>query len=317
LSAVAVAVVSWNTRELLERCLTSLKADHDAGRAQIWVVDNDSSDGSAAMVAERFPWANLIASERNLGFGPAVNLVAARTDTPFIAPANADLEVEPNALASLLGAAHEHPRAGALAPRLVDPKGGTQHSVYAFPTLGFTLFFNLGLYRVLPGSGDRLCLEGRWDPERNRDVDWAVGAFLLVRREAWEDAGGFDEDQWMYTEDLDLGWRLARRGWTTRYEPAARVLHVRSASTGQAWGEEVTAQWLRSTYAWLWRRRSPFVTRLIALLNIAGAGARWLGFAVLARVRPARFTRNRDLMRGWAKAHRIGLRPRAELESHR
>ena len=77
--AVAVAVVSWNTRELLAACLRSLQPEADAGRAEVWVVDNASTDGSPDLVREEFPWATLVASEDNLGFGPAVNLVAART----------------------------------------------------------------------------------------------------------------------------------------------------------------------------------------------------------------------------------------------
>ncbi|HKG36829.1 MAG TPA: glycosyltransferase family 2 protein [Solirubrobacterales bacterium] len=317
MTTLTVAVVSWNTRDLLERCLRSLEADSTADVTEVWVVDNASSDGSADMVRERFPWVKLITAEENLGFGPAVNLVAARTATPFLAAANADIEVEPGALAALLAAAEEHPGTGAAAPRLVTPDGRTQHSVYAFPTVGFTLFFNLGLYRLLPGSGDALCLEGRWDPEREREVDWAVGAFLLLTREAWEAAGGFDESQWMYAEDLDLGWRLARRGWTTRYVPRARVRHVGGASTRQSWGEATTDRWLRSTYGWLLRRRGLAVTRLVALLNLAGAGARWLGFGALAWLRPGRFARDRDAMRGWFEAHRVGLAPRSELASHR
>src|SRR5205085_372219 len=135
MAEVAVAVVSWNTRDLLARCLDSLRADAESGLAEVWVVDNASSDGSGDLVAE--------------------------------------------------------------------PYGSTQHSVHSFPLLGFTAAFNLGLHRVVPGLGDHLAIPGRWDPSRPREVDWAVGALLLVRRAAWENAGGFDPGQWMYAEDLD------------------------------------------------------------------------------------------------------------------
>ncbi|MCW3011198.1 MAG: glycosyl transferase, family 2, partial [Solirubrobacterales bacterium] len=227
---VAVAVVSWNTRELLDACLASLRADHDAGRAEVWVVDNASDDGSAAMVAERHPWARLVASGENLGFGAAVNLVAARTRTPFLAPANADLLLEPGALRALLEAAAEHPGAGAFAPRLVLPDGTTQHSVHPFPTVTTGLLLSSGAAR-LPLLARRLPLHGHFDPDRPREVDWAHGAFLLVRRTAWDAAGGFDPEQWLYAEDLDLGWRLARAGRPRRYVPGARVRHEVSAAT--------------------------------------------------------------------------------------
>jgi len=292
---VAVAVVSWNTRDLLRDCLRSLAGQ---SLAEVWVVDNASQDGSAAMVAQEFPSVRLVASERNLGFGPAVNLVAAQTAAPWIAPANADVELRPSALRALLDAGERNPRAGILAPRLELPSGETQHSVYAFPTIPFTARFNLGFHRRV---GDRLCLEGFWDPSRERDVDWAIGAFLLVRRAAWDAAGGFDQGQWMYAEDLDLCWRAARAGWSTRYVPSARVLHHASAATTQAWGDERTLRWLRSTYAWMLRRRGLIRTRITAAINVAGAYAR---------------ARN-PYFRMWGGLHRrAGFAPRRELEGH-
>jgi GT2 family glycosyltransferase len=292
---VAVAVVSWNTRDLLRHCLRSLV---DQSPAEVWVVDNASQDGSAEMVAQEFPSVRLVASERNLGFGPAVNLVASQTTAPWIAPANADVELRPSALRALLDAGERNPRAGILAPRLELPSGETQHSVYAFPTIPFTARFNLGFHRRV---GDRLCLEGFWDPSRERDVDWAIGAFLLVRRAAWDAAGGFDQGQWMYAEDLDLGWRAARAGWSTRYVPSARVLHHASAATTQAWGDERTLRWLRSTYAWMLRRRGLIRTRITAAINVAGAYAR---------------ARN-PYFRMWGGLHRrAGFAPRRELEGH-
>jgi GT2 family glycosyltransferase len=292
---VAVAVVSWNTRDLLRDCLRSLV---DQSPAEVWVVDNASQDGSAEMVAQEFPSVRLVASERNLGFGPAVNLVASQTTAPWIAPANADVELRPSALRALLDAGERNPRAGILAPRLELPSGETQHSVYAFPTIPFTARFNLGFHRRV---GDRLCLEGFWDPTRERDVDWAIGAFLLVRRAAWDAAGGFDQGQWMYAEDLDLGWRAARAGWSTRYVPSARVLHHASAATTQAWGDERTLRWLRSTYAWMLRRRGLIRTRITAAINVAGAYAR---------------ARN-PYYRMWGGLHRrAGFAPRRELEGH-
>jgi N-acetylglucosaminyl-diphospho-decaprenol L-rhamnosyltransferase len=293
---VAVAVVSWNTRDLLRDCLRSLVGEP---LAEVWVVDNASTDGAAEMVSSEFPKVRLLALDKNVGFGPAVNLVAARTSTPFVAPANADIELRPGALTELLAAASRSPSAGILAPRLELPSGETQHSVYAFPTVPFTLAFNLGLANRF---GDRLCLEGHWDPERERDVDWALGAFLLVRREAWNAIGGFDDQQWMYAEDLDLGWRVARAGYTTHYVPSARVLHHASAATTQAWGDERTLRWLRSTYGWMLRRRGLFRTRTAALINVAGA---------YARARDPYF-------RMWGGLHRrAGLASRSELSGHR
>jgi GT2 family glycosyltransferase len=313
--AVAIAVVSWNTRELLGRCLESMRPAVDAGLAEAWVVDNGSEDGSPELVRDEHGWARLLELERNVGFGAAVNLVAERTATPWLAPANADVEVPAEALKELLETGDANRRAGAIAPRLLLPDGSTQHSVYRFPTLGFTALFNLGIPALSRRLGDRLCLEGAWDPERPRRVPWAIGAFLLVRREAWDEVGGFSEEQWMYAEDLDLGWRLARAGWETLYEPAAVVRHHSAAATRQAWGEERTERWQRSTYAWMLRRRGALLTRLVALVNVVGTGARRLLLAPAALLGSRRARKRRASLRRWGRLHALGLGRREDLSS--
>lgn len=290
---VAVAVVSFETRELLRDCLRSLAGED----AEVWVVDNGSADGSPQMVRHEFPSARLVEPGANLGYGPAVNLVAARTQTPWIAAANADVRVRPGALAALLAAGGEFPRVGVVAPRLVHPDGATQHSVHPFPSLRFALGFNAGL----PASG---AVHGRFDFERAQDVPWALGAFLLIRRAAFEAVGGFDEAQWMYAEDLDLGWRMARAGWRTRYEPAAVVEHVEAAATTAAFGvAERDERRQRATYDWIARRRGAARARAVAAINYAGAAAR--SRAYRARGREAKAA---DWGR-WAELHRdTGLR---------
>jgi N-acetylglucosaminyl-diphospho-decaprenol L-rhamnosyltransferase len=305
---VAIAVVSWNTRDLLARCLRSLAADARAGRAAVTVLDNASADGSAALVAGEFGWARLIASPRNLGFGAAVNRALAGTRAPWLACANADVALLPGALERLLDAGERHPEAGILAPRLIDGAGGAQHSVHPFPTLPFTLAFNLGLTGLTPGLADRFALDGRWNPLRARRVDWALGAFLLIRRSAWEATGGFDEGLWMYAEDLDLAWRAARAGFTTWYEPGAQVRHAGAASTTQAWGDRRRERWLQSTYAWMLRRRGAAATAGYATLNVAGALGRAALLTPLA-LPPGSGRRGRHAeLRGWARAHASALR---------
>jgi N-acetylglucosaminyl-diphospho-decaprenol L-rhamnosyltransferase len=144
-----------------------------------------------------------------------------------------------------------------------------------------------------------------------------VGAFLLIRREAWDAAGGFDPRQWMYAEDLDLGWRLRAAGWATRYVPEAEVEHRGGASTLQAWGEEATERWQRSTYAWMLRRRGAARTRAVAALNVAGAGVRAALLAPAARVAGGRWAESRRFWTWWARVHRTGFEARRELAEHR
>ena len=305
---VTVAVVSWNTRDLLDECLRSLEDDAHAGHADVWVVDNGSADGSPDMVRERFDWARLEQPGRNLGFGPAVNLVAERTQSPWLVAANADVAFEPGALSALLAAGAARPRAGAVAPQLVLPDGSVQHSVHPFPTLGFTLAFNLGLHRLSASAADRLCLEGFWDHTRARAVPWAVGALLLLRREAFDAVGGFDPSMWMYAEDLDLGWRLSAAGWETFYEPAARARHAQGAAAGQHFGDDQAAAWMAATYSWLARTRGPLAARTVGAVNVTGAAVRSAAFTALARLAARRWAGPARNSRRWLQAHRAGLR---------
>jgi GT2 family glycosyltransferase len=317
--SITAAVVSWNTRDLLDRCLESLRPEAESGRLQVCVVDNASSDGSAALVRGRHPWAELIASEENLGFGAAVNRVAAQSSGDWLLIANADIALRRGALDVLLETGRRDPGAGAIAPRLVLPDGSTQHSVFAFPTLPFAIVLNSGLFHLSRDLGDRLALLGRWDDTRARRVPWAVGACLLVRRAAWDAAGGFDERQWMYAEDLDLGWKLRERGWATRYEPRALVDHESAAATTQAFGgaEQINARWQRSTYGWIARRRGPARARLVAGLNFAGSALRYLLLTPAAWVAPGRWRAQRRAVGRWTLVHAAGMGPRDRLESLR
>jgi GT2 family glycosyltransferase len=158
--------------------------------------------------------------------------------------------------------------------------------------------------------GDRLYLEGRWDPDRARSVQWALGALLLLRRRAYDEVGGFDEEQWMYAEDLDLAWRMHDAGWLMRYVPEARVLHDAGAATDAAFGEEKTARFMAATYRVLARRRGAAYAWATALINYGSVGVRLLVATPLARI-SSKWRSRRDFYRGWFHAHRRALRWRS------
>ena len=311
-AVAAVAVVSYEERELLFACLGSLEPDAREGRTEVWVVDNASSDGSAEMVREHFPWVSLIALDDNRGYGAAVNLVAERTTTPWLVAANQDVKVEPRALRRLVEAGEAHRRAGAVAPRLIGPDGGQQHSVQPFPTVWLTALFNLRLHRLSRRLADRLCLEGHWDPRRPREVPWSFAAFLLLRREAFEAVGRFDHEQWLHAEDLDLAWRMHRAGWTTRYEPSAVVHHVGSVATRKAFGD-VERRFMAASYAWMARRRGLRVARSVAALNFAGEGVRWAVLSLVKTLSRGRHGSAAEHHRRWAGVHAVGLGSRRRL----
>lgn len=313
--AVTVAIVSWNTRTLLADCLSSLKPSVDEGIADVWVLDNASSDGSPEMVQREFSWVNLIACAQNLGFGAGVNAIASRTRTPWLVPANADVAFAPGALDTLLKRGDEHPEAGALAPRLILPDGSTQQSAYAFPTIPFTVALVTGLLSLSRRLGRHWCIGQGFDPGEERNIPWAVGAALLVRRAAWDQVGGFDESQWMYAEDLDLGWRLRRGGWRTRYVPTARVAHAESAATIQAWGDARQDRSHVSTYSWLIRRHGSAYAGAVAAINVAGFRLRAAGLRAFTAAGSDRARRARTGAMNAAGLHRLGWRAQAQIKA--
>jgi GT2 family glycosyltransferase len=147
-------------------------------------------------------------------------------------------------------------------------------------------------------------------------VPWAVGAFLLARRSAWDAVGGFDDEQWMSAEDLDLGWRMRAAGWATRFEPLAVVDHEESAATAQVWGDDLPLHWQRCAYAWMLRRRGRARTATVGLLNMAGAGSRLAAYAALSPLRPHLRPRLRPFA-AWTRVHAYGLAPRRVLARYR
>jgi len=230
MSDVAAVVVSYNVRDLLLRCIASLKAD---GVTEIVVVDNASRDGSADAVRRADPDVTVLALDTNIGFGAGANRGVARTTAPYVLVLNPDVVVEPGSTKALVDALERDPQVGVVGPRIETEDGTTYPSARAFPTLvdaaghAFLHF----IWPTNPFSRRYRMLD--WDRASARDVDWVAGTHILIRREAWDAVHGFDEAFFMYMEDVDLSWRLRRKGWRTRYDPTARVTHLIGRSTDQ------------------------------------------------------------------------------------
>jgi GT2 family glycosyltransferase len=230
--ALSVAIASWNVRSALRDCLLSVEdelARLGAGRVEVVVVDNASSDGSPAMVAVEFPWVSLIRNSSNAGFARATNQGIAASSASLILLLNPDTVILPGALASMLRFMQGHPEAGAAGACLVNSDGSLQTSAYPTPGLLREFWRMFHLDRLWRLSSYPL---GTWSVEPRR-VDVAQGACLLLRRQALEEVGALDEDFFMYTEEVDLCHRLGRAGWTVNWLPGAKVVHLGGQSTKQ------------------------------------------------------------------------------------
>jgi GT2 family glycosyltransferase len=228
--ALDVVVVSFRCRDLLRSCLRSLAAGSSSDH-RVHVVDNASNDGTAEMVASEFPDVQVTVASRNLGFAAASNIGLAAGRAPYVLMLNPDTVVEPRALDKLLALMEERPDVGICGCRLDRPDGTFDHAARrSFPTVLGALGHFTGVGRS-SRAPKRLAQYRAPDVEAG-PVDAVNGAFMLIRRAALDQVGGFDERYWMYMEDLDLCYRFARAGWTTWYEPSVSVMHVKGGSSG-------------------------------------------------------------------------------------
>lgn len=224
-----IVIVSYRCRELLRRCLASVQEYAPAG-TRVWVVDNDSRDGTNEWLAAEFPDVELIANDSNVGFARATNQGLVRGSAPYALVLNPDTELRPGTLPTLLELMEAHPEVGIAGCRLERPDGTFDHaSRRNFPTLLGALGHFTGVGRRL--SGGPLAQYRAPEVERG-PVDAVNGAFMLIRRSALDDVGLFDEGYWMYMEDLDLCYRFNEAGWVTWYEPSVSAMHLKGGSAG-------------------------------------------------------------------------------------
>ncbi len=240
---LGIVIVNYNTRDDLARCLDSIAASDGRYAYDVVVVDNASQDGSAEMVRAEYPWVRLVVSERNGGYAYANNLglrllgygaqEGASARPRYALLLNPDTILPPDGLDAMIAYVDAHPEIGAAGPRLVRRDGSLDRACRrGFPTPSVSFYHLVGLSKLFPRS-PRF---GRYnmtylDERQETEVDAVVGAFMLMRSEALEQAGLLDESFFMYGEDLDLCYRIKQRGWQIRYYPQVTVLHVKGASS--------------------------------------------------------------------------------------
>ena len=273
---VAVVVVSWNVRDYLAECLSTVYADfRQSGlRGDVWVVDNGSTDGTLDLLANIFPHTHVIANQQNVGFGAANNqgMEAAAAAAPrhyFLL--NPDTLVRPGAMGHLVDCLDNCPEAGMAGARLVYRDGRFQHSAFSFPGITQILF---DLWS-LPGRFYDSRLNGRYSRRLYQQdgtpfsVDHPLGAAMMVRRDVAEKTGGFDESFHMYCEEIDWSWRIREAGWSIYTVPAAEIVHYGGESTKQVPASSIVNLW--ESRARLYRKHHSRLTWAIAR-RLAQAG---------------------------------------------
>ena len=288
---VSVCTVNWDTRNDLRTLLRSLRGEV-RGLVEVIVVDNGSTDGSAAMVRARFPWVHLLANPNNRGYARASNQAMAAARGRYFFLLNPDARVHPGCLQRLVRFLDEHPRAAAAGPRVLNPDGSLQHSCRRFPSFTAGLFRHTPLGWLWPNNRfTRAYLMRDWNHQIAREADWLSGAAVCLRREAVEQVGPLDEGYFMFCEDVDWGYRARQAGWDLWYVPEAVVTHAIGRATDQRVFRMVLAfhrsmrrfYWKHYAARWPWALRwvPPVGIRLRALFVLKQALFTW----VLSRFR--------------------------------
>ncbi|MGC9025513.1 MAG: glycosyltransferase family 2 protein [Chloroflexia bacterium] len=280
---VAALIVNWNTRDLLTRCLEALYAHPPAAPFETVVVDNASSDGSAEMVRQRFPQVRLIQNEENTGFARACNRGIQHTSAPFLLLLNPDCFLQPGTVDTLLEFLEQHSRVAVAGPRLLDRSGHPQLSAHPFPSLWREFWRLFHLDRIRPLSQYPLSF---WQNPMPQQVDIVQGACMLLRRSALPDGQPFDEDFFMYTEEVDLCYRLRRASWEVCWVPEAVAVHLGGESTRQA-SLEMFLQLYRSKVLFFRKHRGRPAALAYKMLLALAALTRILLAPLLALARPA------------------------------
>jgi GT2 family glycosyltransferase len=265
---LSVVIVSFNAREHLRRCLESLFR-YQQGDFEVVVVDNDSGDGSADMVAEDFPQVRLVRSTVNRGFSAGANSGAAEARGDVIVFLNPDCTLDEDAFSAPAALLRENPDVGALGVKVLDPDGGLQLSVRRFPDLTVALFNRYSvLTRLFPKNplSRRYLLSG-WAHDEVADVDWVSGACFLTTRATIGRIRAWDEGYFWGFEDVDFCQRVHRAGMRVVYFPKTKVAHAIGASA-----RTVPAKALIARHRGMWRYYRAYLARLAPLDAAVFAG---------------------------------------------
>jgi GT2 family glycosyltransferase len=283
---LSVIIVSWNSRDRLTECLTSLGEQVAELSIETWVVDNHSNDGSVDLVREQFPWVNLLVNRENQGFARANNRALSLATGRYVLFLNPDTQLLSDALAVLLRFMDDHPKVGAVGPQVLFPEGSIQPSCRRFPTLATVLWEAVGLDRALPDHPRfGRYLMGDWDHRSLCRVDQPIGACLMVRSSALEQVGQFDDQFFLFFEEVDLCRRLRSAGWEIYFVPEAQVIHHGGHSTGQDFRRAV---WLfhSSRYKYFRKHFGPGGEWLLRMLMVASFPWQLLLRVLLVMTRP-------------------------------
>jgi len=270
---VSVCIVNWNTKDLLRNCIAAIKEKTTGVSYEIVVVDNNSSDGSQDMLRTEYPDCKLIASTENLGFARGNNHCVKHTTGEYILYLNPDTELITNAIYGMYSFLETNKNVGAAGCKLIYPDGKIQYtcaSTFPTPFREFSSLFLLN--RIFPKSK---CFSAReldyWDHMESREVDCLSGACIMAKRELIERLGGFDEKIFMYSEDLDLCYKILKEGFSIYYLSTEAIMHYEGASSKKRSSNFAPLLQKQSNYYFISKNYGDFQARCFRMATFAGS----------------------------------------------
>lgn len=280
---LSIIIVNWNTREITRNCLASLREKIAGVDYEVIVVDNASSDESAAMIRAEFPDVQLIVNAENLGFGRANNQGMRAARGRYFLLLNSDTVVIDDSIQRLASFMESEPRIGVAGCKLLFEDLSLQGSCARFPSIKLALLEDLMLYKFMSRRRQgEVLLNGYWPHDRTRDVDAVWGAAMLVRREVFDETGGFDERIFMYGEDLEWCMRIRDLGWRITFAHDCRIVHLNHKSSEKKYGDARVDLCLKRSYGIYRERHGLLAMSILLCLRTIGELIRVCYFGVRA-----------------------------------
>jgi GT2 family glycosyltransferase len=269
MTKLSIIIVSWNVKNDLLNCLSSLEKNRPSFSFEQIVIDNMSSDGTAKTVRQEYPAVTVIENQENKGFARANNQGIKQSSGEYILFLNPDTIIHPNSLSTLVEFLDNNPDVGACGPKLLNADGTVQKSVRQFPTFRAVLYAHticrlIGLFR----HQHRKWMMKDFSYDRQTDVDQIMGAAMMVRRSVIDKVGGMDENFFMYFEEIDLCYRIKQAGWRIVFLPDAVITHLGGRSSSQVPLRRVMM--LKSLISFFRKHRPRFEAELFAVVFKAG-----------------------------------------------
>ena len=250
---ISIIIVNWNTKDLLMECLASIFETVKKGTFEVWLVDNASIDGSVEAAEKTYPAINIIVNKKNLGFAAANNLAFKRMNGRYALLLNTDATLTENAVNDLYDFMEVNNHVGVACGQLLNTDGSEQNSIANYPSL-LSLLFNETVLRIL--------FPNKYPSKRKRymtpiEVDSCIGACMIVRKEAMDEVGVFDEGYFFFLEETDWAYRMNQAGWKVYFVPTARIFHAQGKSVGKSANKKIMfyrsryyffKKWHKSTY---------------------------------------------------------------------